>query len=1142
MWTPRRIMLVVVGVVFFGTAYGVYAYFLGWVDGLPSLPEALALKAPYDPTTMTAIRPDGNPTAQRIRQAFGPNAPELRYWIKADSKAKGILLVAHEMSKPDEQGRITLTPCSVAIFGKTRGAKGVQEITTMHCDRAIIQTDVPVQKYSDMEGRKIIAAELHADPDIPHYHPYKGKIRITNNRKSDDPDDQIEIKTPGPVYYKAEPEAGMPQVWTENVLEVMDRANLPRGEQDEDVARLPTLTAQGMKLFLLHEEKPEPKDAPPKKDKKPANPAAVSGVERIELLSNVTMNLWLDPGSSFMATSTPPKPQLEAKDPKKVEDPKKTERSMIQIRTYGPFFYNMAADKARFEHASLVDPSIPNYVQVTRQMKGSPNRDMLTSDFLEIQFLRKKPIAKTATPAPKSATPPAATAPAPKTAAPAPKTDKTDKPASEGEMDIDTIHAWGGTVVISSDSEEVTAYGNDLLHDNVNKQTNLRGEKIIVVKEGNQITAKELIIAGMDNRNTQQAKIRGPGQIDIGQVDPVTKEFVYVKQAQWQDWLVYGRVKEQGRELDVLTLTGGAKFADKQTDQFIAARQLKLWIIPAKTELPKEKEKDREKSAKVELPVKKEATKEAPPKSKPHRLEATSEVIAHGPEIDVRNADYLNVWFKESTQVIKAEPLSAVVVKNPMGVNPPMPMTIPIPTLVGPMPMVATMPMAKDPPKVEPKKKPPIKISAKRIESWMVTTGARNDLDHVHCEERVVVHQDGTEESPGGIDLSGKTLDVEKHPDGNLLVVTGTKEDFAEVKYDKIDMFGEDIVINQRNNTATIKGPGTLRMESNTNLRGEKLGQAKPMIIHWQDGMEFRGADQAMLFDGKVQATQENSRVLCESMQVILDRVVWLNHLEKPKDPKEKKEDSTPKVDRVICDQQPKQIEPGTNPQLNPVIMIEEIREKGKLIKYQYLESKEFDLDNLKRKLASPGPGIVRIFQPGPKEGVNEQPVQGQKIEMEMKLIYVEYSRQMQAQTNTNPQWAKFFGPTEAFHLPATDPDMKFNRAKLPERAVRLKCKDELVVTTRKEKGPDGNELTYQTLEAQGNVEVWSDDFKADANIVKYDQKRDTITFEGDRNLPAVISKTEVRGRPAKNFEGGKIIYNRKTKEFKGEDGRSFEN
>ena len=50
MWTPRRVLLLILGVVLFGAAFGVYLRFLGWIDGLPQLPdEFLGRRAETEP-------------------------------------------------------------------------------------------------------------------------------------------------------------------------------------------------------------------------------------------------------------------------------------------------------------------------------------------------------------------------------------------------------------------------------------------------------------------------------------------------------------------------------------------------------------------------------------------------------------------------------------------------------------------------------------------------------------------------------------------------------------------------------------------------------------------------------------------------------------------------------------------------------------------------------------------------------------------------------------------------------------------------------------------------------------------------------------------------------------------------------------
>ena len=72
--TSRRLLLLVLSLVVFGLAYGSYAHFFGWLDGLPVLPERYLIPAqgefryPEQPVT---------PTLELLKQAFGEHSPEV---------------------------------------------------------------------------------------------------------------------------------------------------------------------------------------------------------------------------------------------------------------------------------------------------------------------------------------------------------------------------------------------------------------------------------------------------------------------------------------------------------------------------------------------------------------------------------------------------------------------------------------------------------------------------------------------------------------------------------------------------------------------------------------------------------------------------------------------------------------------------------------------------------------------------------------------------------------------------------------------------------------------------------------------------------------------------------------------------------
>ena len=106
MWTPRRVLLLILGLVLFGTAFGVYLRFLGWIDGLPQLPEEyLARRTDDEPFPVRAL----TPVQEKLRLAFPGDSPwhEIYYNHKIELHSKGIVLAANQFSiEPD--GRVRL--------------------------------------------------------------------------------------------------------------------------------------------------------------------------------------------------------------------------------------------------------------------------------------------------------------------------------------------------------------------------------------------------------------------------------------------------------------------------------------------------------------------------------------------------------------------------------------------------------------------------------------------------------------------------------------------------------------------------------------------------------------------------------------------------------------------------------------------------------------------------------------------------------------------------------------------------------------------------------------------------------------------------------------------------------------------------
>jgi len=123
-------------------------------------------------------------------------------------------------------------------------------------------------------------------------------------------------------------------------------------------------------------------------------------------------------------------------------------------------------------------------------------------------------------------------------------------------------------------------------------------------------------------------------------------------------------------------------------------------------------------------------------------------------------------------------------------------------------------------------------------------------------------------------------------------------------------------------------------------MEGKKLDKPTTMHIYWKDKMDFFGAEKLIYYYGGVQGYQEDSRLKCEWMQVLLDRPVYLNQDRKPKkDPKKlkpgEKNDDNPNIDTVMCFYAPKDDAAPRPKVTQPVTAVQEEKEGDKVIKWQ---------------------------------------------------------------------------------------------------------------------------------------------------------------------------------------------------------------
>ena len=495
---------------------------------------------------------------------------------------------------------------------------------------------------------------------------------ITNNQKSADPNRRLVLKTVGPVFYhdhKAEPGSPAslgPDIWTDAPVEIVDRGNIPiRPGTREFTApaaaelirnpaavadilsgqRLPppTITAVGLRVYLEQDEPGKPAK-PPRDDS-----SGFGSVRRVELLEKVVMNLWVEAGQGLAGPGggssrhprSRPRPHMVGGGlVRGAHAPRTLARELLPVEPRGPFFYDAEKNLIRFDVLPLADPNLTNDVQVT---KVPPHAGIQTlfSQVLELEFSG----SPTAPPAPKLPRPPT------------PRPGQPPPPPQEGGGRFKRLHAWtytpGRFLTVSSETDQLEAYGQDLIHEQATDRTRLTGAPLYAVQQKNILNAGApnqpavlimepapdplpVTTAAAGSERRTQATVHGFGRIELfdaaANANTVT--------AAWRTSMVQTKERFNDQELDLFTFTTDAKFEDVRADYWLKGDTLKLWLTqPPRTDAVPEP---------TSGPV--------ASRGKPHRLQAIGNVTGHSADIDIEQSDQLNTMFRETPQVAVAEP------------------------------------------------------------------------------------------------------------------------------------------------------------------------------------------------------------------------------------------------------------------------------------------------------------------------------------------------------------------------------------------------------------------------------------------------------------------------------------------------------
>jgi hypothetical protein len=976
-WTPRRILLLVLGIVASTVIYVGYHQVLGSIDGLPNLPDKYLIS---EPGTAPPPEPRELPTLTRLKEAFGQNCPEVErvdvYPFRVQDLQEGVVIAAGRPDLGDGPSRfIRFAPFSMAQFGKAKNPGEpklpgeVTEVTTLHADVAIVEFDREINSDRDLLTRKgkMIGLELQAVPNrTARTDPRNGRVLITNNQRYADPNKSIVFKTPGPVFYRTQDHPAMAQASAAHIettarVEIVNRENQPKpirslallpsvpvegfGMLPEKVVAdmalglhtpPPTIEAEGMKIYLKP-NKPDPKTAAKR------TTTGFSGVREIVLLEDVLFNLWTD-GSGGIVGGT----QQQQQQPNKplmseaplalaslggglvegttVADRLRT-KSLVRIRTLGQFRYDWEKNAVRFEIAVGLNPLLPNNVEVER-LSPIGGRDHLACQLLEIEFntpQQDQPLAKA--------------------------------PSSPGP-NIKMLRASGTSVYLSSASDGMQAFGTMLIHETDAAKrlvrTRLQGTPLVAVRQGNRLTAGvpaskgvlaksgELILDTWEPApESKQPKstiitILGPGKVDL--FDEATKTATLT--ASWRESLVQMKDMLGGKVVDLLTFKGDGDFSDPRSGFELRGDTLKLWLDGG------------ERSANG-----------SPDQSKPVRLQGLGNVRGKSDDSILRDIDTLNVWFKDGERpakpVVQAPtpartlPISTTPTTNVRAASKPATTTT---TATKPAAPVMA-PFGAEPVAVIPAKPRPLELSARIVEAWVLRypddptlaaksatrstpppgppglAGVKYELDRATCDGRVEVKQEPIDprKSINGLHIISSTLALDHFPTGHRLHVHGTNEKWAYVQFEDTTITGAEVLIDQPNNAVNVPTNGRLHMPSGSDLSGVPLANRNDLIVEWTEQMKFFGERRSADFVGGVRAVQQpaelpkltngrgpitvnRSYVYCHRMAVVFDRPVYFNQLRNTGSEKSGKNDAA-KIERVQCEPIPDEVL-ATNPTL----------------------------------------------------------------------------------------------------------------------------------------------------------------------------------------------------------------------------------
>lgn len=527
MFTPRRLLLLILGFAVCFGAYEIYAFFLGHYDGLPPLPPEYR----YNPNAVAASSDSPDRTtnqkheiAKLLERAFGPKCPEL-------NRKRSI-----EIGKPEsrtvfafddwtlEDGWLRMTNPSVANFKKLP-AEGQQpereEITTLQGDVAVVQFNQKIKTLFELKQNvKPVSGHIEGE-----------EIKITHNHGTPERNDDITIYCKKRIDFVDEQK----RIWSEGKVLVVYAE--PLEAKFEGI---------GLEIILANELVGKNADQPKAKGDKTEPSLGISSVKSICLQRDVEFTFLKLQGSLLGGAVGKPEEKKEITNPL-------PQQSMV-VRCKDEFTYDVQANVATFN----------TKVNALRtRMAATPTGDKRQWDELDAD---EKLTLELLPPNKKK----------PGTAKPASVDDEAR------QFELKKAVALGKSVKITANEDGqgngLHAEGIELICDNVAHEARLRGKDQVVAR----LMEYDIVAQGIvkillpandaEDKDPRGLLINGPGEVRLrpsaAHPDPYTL-------ASWQRELQWHRTPQEHR----IELYGNAILMHEKHGR-MAGEQVKAWLTP----------------------------------------------------------------------------------------------------------------------------------------------------------------------------------------------------------------------------------------------------------------------------------------------------------------------------------------------------------------------------------------------------------------------------------------------------------------------------------------------------------------------------------------------------------------------------------